>query len=340
MPDPRPRPGWAYTGSRAAGRAQPGQPCTAPVPGAFWTEACPPGRGPGRVAVPTARSTSWAIGRARRASSCSEASPTSWLGSPNSRATWNTLVNSSCHSGRASTRTRQSPPRPASGPSRCPSGSAAADQPGPSAASWSAPADHPAAAAAMPRGPTPWGSAAKCSASMATTASAAPSARPVAARSPTTNRARSASPNNTARSVACWTATAEKSTPDQPGAARLGQPQPRTAPAAAQVDQCRPRREAESVGHMTQQADRDKGVRLDLLWQVGAGGLPDSPQARGSGHGGELLVELGGRGRWRLVAGGRAAVLVLGHPSSSRRSAPKSELASLADSLPCKPLQR
>src|SRR5215211_8074896 len=68
-----------------------------------------------------------------------------------------------------------------------------------------------------------------------------------------------------------------------------------------------------------QQADRDKGVRLDLLWQVGAGGLPDSPQARGSGHGGELLVELGGRGRWRLVAGGRAAVLVLRHPSSSRR---------------------
>jgi hypothetical protein len=116
--------------------------------------------------------------------------------------------------------------------------------------------------------------------------------------------------------------------PDQRGAARPGQPQPRTTPSTAQVDQRRPRRKAESVGHMTQQADRDKGVRLDLLRQIGAGGLPDPPQARGSGHGGELLVEPGRRGRWRLVAGGRAAVLVLRHPSSSRRSADQSVLAS------------
>jgi hypothetical protein len=57
------------------------------------------------------------------------------------------------------------------------------------------------------------GSVAECSASIETTASAVASGRPVAAKSPTTNRARSAKPNSAVRSVACWTATAEKSTP-------------------------------------------------------------------------------------------------------------------------------
>jgi Single-strand binding protein family len=62
-----------------------------------------------RVPMPTTRSTRPARGRAWRAWSCNEASPRSSPGSPSSKATWNTLVNSSCHSGWDSTRTSAKP---------------------------------------------------------------------------------------------------------------------------------------------------------------------------------------------------------------------------------------
>ena len=67
------------------------------------------------------------------------------------------------------------------------------------------------------------------------------------------------------------------------------------------------------VGHVAKQGDRDERVRLDLWRQVGAGSLPDPPQARGSVNGGKLAVELSSRRGRRLVVGGRSVLLVLRH---------------------------
>jgi hypothetical protein len=129
-------------------------------------------------------------GSAWRASSCSEASPTSSPGAPRSTATWNTRGEQVLplrsrlhpHLGKARRAQRLGPVDAdaagqlrVNGPPRFPIGQHSRRPPGRSNR-------HASRAAAV-------ASAAKCRASMGTTASTAPSARPVLARSPTTNRA-------------------------------------------------------------------------------------------------------------------------------------------------------
>ena len=157
------------------------------------------------------------------------------------------------------------------------------------------------------------GSPAKWNASIDTAASGLACGSPVWARSPTTNRARPASPNSAAGVR-----------PDRPRQVRnppLPTRQPPAARATAPGRRVRipdPRVSVLATGPgpapVAQQTDRDEGERHDLRRQVRLGQLPDPPDPRGGHCCRKYLMEVGGRQRGR--AGSGREIIVLRHRSS------------------------
>ena len=169
-----------------------------------------------------------------------------------------------------------------------------------SAASWSGPGACAGRRILRASAAAAAGSAAKWNASIEVAASAAAAGSPVRVRSPMTNRARLAKPEQCGPARGLLDRDRREVHPHQQQGIRLpGQPQSRPAAPAPQIGERLARRELGGLQHMAQQAGRDEGKRLNLGRQGPVRpSSPDPPDLRAKQMP-RRLVKVGGGRRWR-----------------------------------------